>query len=85
MGKIKDWISKNHVYLTLGFSTVIGLLIAYMGFEKGVQKSQTAKNKAEIDQLKTKAENTILKEKIADNKKDIHEISQDIDDILDRK
>jgi hypothetical protein len=82
---MKEWFLKNKVYLTLGLSSVMGILIAYLSFEKGVQKSDKSKKEAEISALNVGAENTILKEKLADSKKDINEISKDVDDILDRK
>lgn len=85
MEKIKTWFKENHVYLTFGLSALLAGLIAYLGFEKGVQKTIKGKKEAEITSLKVEAENVILKEKIADKQKDISEISQDVDDILDRK
>jgi len=85
MEKIKKFIKENHVYLSLGISALIAAIFAYMGFEKGVQRSDKSKKEIEIKTLKVEAENIILEEKLADEKKSINEISQDVDDILDRK
>lgn len=54
-------------------------------FKKGVEKTSIEKTKAEIVTLKTKANETIIKERLLDKGKKIHEISSDIDRILDDK
>lgn len=85
MEKISNWFKSNLPYLTLGLSVFVTALIAYLGFKKGVEKSDRSKKEVELSALRTKVENVILKEKIADKQKDISEISKDVDDILDRK
>jgi hypothetical protein len=56
-----------------------------LGFKKGIQKEDQEKKQAEIDLIETKAEKVILEERMADEKKSLHEISSDVDDLLDRK
>jgi hypothetical protein len=85
MEKLKQFFKDNHVYLTLGLSALVAALIAYLGFNEGVQKTDKSKKEAEISALNTGVENTILKEKLADEKKSINEVSKDVDDLLDRK
>lgn len=85
MEKIKDWFNRNHAYLILALGTVTAVLLSFLGFEKGVQRGSKRKKEEEIKNLKLSVSNTIIKEKLADEKKSIHEISEDIDDILDRK
>lgn len=85
MEKFKKWFMENKGYITLGFSILVGTLLAYLGFKKGVNKSSEEKRQAEIDLIDSKADNVILKERMADEKKSLHEISSDVDDLLDRK
>lgn len=82
--KISTWLSENKGLISFGLSAIVGGILAYLGFQRGVQKTIRSKNESEIKNLKTQAENTILKEKLADEKKSINEISQDVDDMLDR-
>lgn len=85
MEKIKLWFKENQTYLTLGLSIFVATLLAYLGFKKGTQKGNEEKRQAEIDLIESKAEKVILEERIADEKKSLHEISSDVDDLLDRK
>lgn len=85
MQKIKEWFKANKEIIFLGLTMFISGLMAYIGFKKGSSKEDKEKKQAEIDLIDSKAENVILKERIADEKKSLHEISSDVDDLLDRK
>ena len=85
MKKIKEiWGKYEGIILGVGAVLLTGL-IAFFGFERGVKKSNKARKEAEIDSLKSKASEKIMKEKLEDSKKDIHEISSEVDDLLNDK
>jgi len=72
-------------YEAIVFSTIAFIftgLIALASFTKGFQRSDKKRKKAEIDSIKSEKREIIMKEKLEDSKKDIHEISSEIDDIL---
>lgn len=85
MQKIKDWFKQNQMYLTMFFTMFIAGLSAYLGFKKASKEESKEKRQAEIDLIETKAEKVILEERLADKEKTLHEISSDVDDLLDRK
>lgn len=85
MKKIKDFYFRNKDLIYLFFTSSTAILFAYLGFKRGYQKSQGALREEQIDHLKTKVSEKIMEEKLNDSKKDINEISSDIDNILDHK
>jgi hypothetical protein len=86
MSKLKDFIVNNHAQiLVVIFATTIIAVIYFMGMKSGVEQNAVEKTKAEIVVLKTVAKEIIIKERQADKRKKINEISDDIDRILDSK
>jgi len=82
MKKLKNLWEKYERNIVGIFSIVFTGIIAFISYTKGFQRSNKIRKKAEIDSLKSKKREMIIKEKLEDSKKDIHEISSEVDDIL---
>lgn len=82
MKKLK-LLFKNYGSLILGVFAFVGSIL--LSFVVGSRKRERELKKEKISVVKKEAENVILKEKIADKEKTLNEISEDVDNILDRK
>lgn len=77
----------------LSFKDYLGLFLGALGlvggslfaFVIGSRKRERELKKEKISVVKKESENVILKEKLADKDKKLNEISEDVDNILDRK
>lgn len=74
---------KNYGALFAGAVGFISTIL--LGMVIGNRKKEKELKKEKISVVKKEAENVILKEKLADKDKKLSEISEDVDNILDRK